>query len=118
MTYTQGFYANELNDHFLDHQWEFGGITLNITQRWPINMWANPKPTHVHECVRKDGCTQRFDPTNDHLGVIDGSGHILTLFKPIRCSSLTPAQLATIEGPADAIGDPDNLTYFFKRCKR
>ena len=114
--YTKGFRPTELLQHFSDHGAEFGLTAVDDYVRLADALWIDPRPAHVEQCVRMGGDTVRFDTLTNAYGVVDNFNYIRTLFVPIPCATLTPAQRAAMR-PGGCHNEPDNLSYFRKRCR-
>jgi len=118
MPNTLGFKGFELLQHHSDHEAEFGTVSLLDYARMADDLWGEPKPAHVRECLRVGGNGMvRFDPTTDVYGVIDANRYIRTFFKPVPCVTLPPAVAAHWRKLGKCHQWPDNLTYFIERCK-
>jgi pyocin large subunit-like protein len=116
---TNGFAnARQLNRHYQEHGIEFGAATVKEYEILADAFWANPKPVHVHQCVRGKGDTVRFDPTTETFSVLDTSFVVRTFFKPKPCSTIPEPARTVIRNSGRCHDETSNLQYFYQECKR
>ena len=118
MANTNGFVPYELIQHYADHGADFGAATAADYERLADAFWNDPKPVHVQECKRGRGDRVRFDPVTDAYCVIDSGNVIRTFFKPVPCHTVPVPLLAAVRKAGRCHSEPDNMSYFVKRCRK
>jgi len=110
--------ARQLDRHFALHGEEFGAADTQAYQKMAQAFWSGPKLAHIHECVRQNGETIRFDANTDGYSVLGSNKMILTFFKPVPCSSLGLADRTFAIRTGKCHGESSNLLYFQRECKQ
>jgi pyocin large subunit-like protein len=108
----------ELTLHYAEHGGEFGAANATEYEEMADMFWADPKPSHVHECRRSRGDIVRFDSSTQAYSVIDGKSAIRTFFKPIPCVSVVVPQRASMKSAGRCHDYASNLLYFQARCQQ
>jgi pyocin large subunit-like protein len=111
---TRGFSnANSLARYYVDHGSDFGCLSAAYYEALAGQFLGGAKPPHIQERRRGKGDTVRFDSLTEAYGVIDGSGVIRTLFKPVPCASIADlVQRAAAKKAGRCHGYASNLLYF------
>ena len=89
---------------------------MDVYEKIADDMWINPKPGHLEECVRPQGHVVRFDPNTDAYCVLGSDRTLRTLFKPIPCVSVPLPQRPAQQKAGRCHQYPTNVAYFKARC--
>lgn len=116
---TKGFESvSELRRHFKLHGDDFRVGTADEYERMADLFLGSRKPEGVHECVRKNGSTLRYDPESDAFGVLDTQMIVRTCFKPVPCSLLAGLVRDAARSAGRCHGYGSNFAYFKVECNR
>jgi len=94
----------ERENHFQDHEVEFGGQFRTATdyESAAIAFLTVPMTDTMLECVRRNGDVLRYDTATNTLAICNRDGILKTFYRPDPKYHL----------------ERDNLAYFEEQCKK
>lgn len=106
---------DQLNNHFQRHGADFGAATPADYESLADTFLVSPLSAPTLEHSRSNGDCVRFNPTNDHFGIMRGN-IIRTFFIPVRCATIPLAQRAIARAAKQCHDYATNLLYYQAAC--